>query len=210
MAKNSEDLTVLTDVEFDELKKRLGPGNETIHRVDISDEEITSLSREQAEDLMAHFGSHVLITLPSREREFFEWVRQFDPEIWDDLWGGDEEPYLVSIGFLADLLPNKRGFLICDLVEHENYDFSAANISEEGKMFFDASLEIVRNNGKLTLAQAFIVEVWRAPIDQWRFAYMYNIALESVKELVQWMLSEELLLRTMSKEEEMDMSDSEL
>jgi hypothetical protein len=203
-------LTVLTDVEFEALKKRLDGGNETIHRVDISDEEISSLSPEQAEDLMAHFGSHVLITLPHNEREFFAWVRQYDPEVWDDLWGGDEEPYLVSIGFLADLLPNKRGFLICDLARHENYDFSAANISEEGKMFFDASLEIVRNNGKLTLAQAFIVEVWRAPIDQWRFAYMYNIALESVKELVQWMLSEELLVRTMSEEEEMVMSDSEL
>jgi hypothetical protein len=207
---NLEDLKVLTEVEFEELKQRLDSGNETIHRVDISDEEIVSLSREQAEDLMAHFGSHVLITLPPREREFFEWIRQFDPEVWEDLWGGDEEPYLVSIGFLADLLPNRRGFLICDLVRQENYDFSAANISDEGKIYFDAALEIVRNNGKLSLAQAFIVEVWRAPIDQWRFAYMYNIALESVKELVQWLLAEELLLKTLPEEEEMDMSDSEL
>jgi hypothetical protein len=200
---------MMTDTEYELLNVRLQPGDETIRRVEIGDEEISTLSREQAEDLVAHFGSHVLMLLPAKEREYFEWIRQYDPEIWNDLWGGDEEPYLVSISYLQDLLPNQRGFLICDLMQHPNLDFSAENITEEGKIFFDAALDIVKNNGKLSLAQAFIVEVWRAPIDPWRFAWIYNIAIESVKELVQWMLAEGLLVKPLPEEEEVDMSGNE-
>jgi hypothetical protein len=194
--------TIMKDIEFIELKERLQPGNEKIHTVQFTDEEIASLSREQAEDLAAHFGSHTLMLLPGKEREYFAWLRQQDPAIWEDLWGGDEEPYLVSIGYLPDLLPNRRGFLICDLVSNPNFDFSAESITDEGSIYFDAALEIVKENGKLSMEQAFVVEVWRAPIDQWRFAYMYDVPLDTVKQMVQWLLAEGVLSQPLRQEED--------
>ena len=42
----------------------------------------------------------------------------------------------------------------------------------------------------------------RAPIDQWRFAYMYRQPLAEVKNMVQWLLSEEILTPHASEQEE--------
>jgi hypothetical protein len=147
--------------------------------------------------------------LPARDREFYAWLRQQDPAIWDDLWEGDEEPYLVGIGNLPDLLPNRRGFLISDLANNPNYYFSDSHITDDGRIYFDAALEIVKNNGKLSLQQAFVVEVWRAPIDQWRFAYMYNIPLATVKEMVQWLLDEGILTLSLQEEEDLESIDDQ-
>jgi hypothetical protein len=185
----------MTEAQFTELIERLRPLDEGIHSVKITEEEIAGLTREQAEQIVALYGSNALITLPGKEQEFFAWLRKNDEPIWKDLWEGEETPYQVSLGFLPDLLPNRRGFLICDLVDNPNYYFTRDNITaEDGSPFLDAALEIVKNEGKLSMDQAFVVEVWRAPIDQWRFAYLYRQPLAEVKKMVEWLLSEEILM----------------
>ena len=89
---------------------------------------------------------------------------------------------------------NRRGFLICDLVDQPNIFFGAENITQEdGSPFLDAALAIVKNEGKISMDQAFVVEAWRAPIDQWRFAYMYHQDLALVKKMVQWLMDEGIL-----------------
>lgn len=193
----------MTNEEFNNLVQRLQPNTEAVHVVDITDEEMAGLTREQADELVARYGSSALITLPKKERQFFEWLREHDEPIWNDLWGGDETPYQVSLGYLADLLPNRRGFAICDLVDHQNFYFSTDNIGREnGSAFLDAALALVRREERISMEQAFVVEVWRAPIDQWRFAYMYKLPLDQVKLMVQWLLSEEILtLRSQSEED---------
>jgi hypothetical protein len=200
--------------EFNVLLDRLASNTEQIRRVYFTEEEIATISKEQAEQLVALYGASSLMLLPKREREFFDWVRQNDPAVWEDLWGGDEEPYLVSMSYLLDLLPKRRGFLICDLTEQQNYFFTAEQISDDGKALLDASLDIVQNNGQLSIDKAFIVEIWRAPIDIWRFAYMYSQPLETVRNLCHWMLQEEILRLPMPDEPENDMeatdSDGEL
>ena len=193
----------MTQEEFQELVRKLRPVEERIHAVQITEEEIGRLTREQAEELVALYGSSALMTLPHKEREFFTWLRQNDEPIWNDLWGSDETPYQVSLGYLPDLLPNRRGFVICDLVDNPNYYFTIDDISaENGSAYLDAALEIVKNEGRLSMDQAFVVEVWRAPIDQWRFAYMYRQPLAEVKNMVQWLLSEEILTPHASEQEE--------
>jgi hypothetical protein len=181
--------------EFMELVRLLRAEESAVSRVTIPEEMIERLSREQAEELVALFGATRLMTLPAREQEFFTWVRGTDPSVWEDLWGGDEDPYLVSIGFLPELLPKRRGFLICDLAEQQNFFFTEESITaEEGKIFLDAALDIVRENGQLSMEQAFVIEAWRAPIDQWRFAYNYGVPLDQVKRMVLWLLAEGILL----------------
>jgi hypothetical protein len=142
------------------------------------------------------------MSLPAREQQFFAWLRENDPAVWNDLWGDDEE-YLVSIGYLPELLPKRRGFLICDLAEQQNFYFTEESITpEEGKLFLDAALDIVRENGQLAMEQAFVIEAWRAPIDQWRFAYNYRIPLDQVKKMVLWLISEGILLLPPTEEDE--------
>jgi hypothetical protein len=194
---------------FRELLQRLRPAGEGIHSTRITEEEIADLTREQAEELVALYGSTTLMTLPTKEQRFFAWLREQDEPIWNDLWGGEEDTYRVSIGYLPDLLPNRRGFLICDLVDNQNYYFTKDNITaEDGSGYLDAALEIVKNEGKLSMDQAFVVEVWRAPIDQWRFAYMYRQPLAEVKAMVQWLISEGILTLPAPREPEENQPES--
>ena len=184
----------MTHEAFRDLVDRMRPAGEGIHPVEITEEEMMSLTREQAEELVALYGSSALMTLPSKEREFFAWLRTNDEPIWNDLWEGDEKPYQVSLSYLPDLLPNRRGFAICDLIEHQNFYFTVDNITaEDGSPFLDAALAIVKNEERISMEQAFVVEVWRAPIDQWRFAYMYGVPLEQVKKMVGWLIAEGIL-----------------
>ena len=57
----------------------------------------------------------------------------------------------------------------------------------------ESALDIINEKGQLAMEQAFMVEVWRGPIDQWRFAYMYNLPLSEVKKMVHWLITEGLL-----------------
>ena len=193
----------MTEAQFTELIERLRPLDEGIHSVQITEEEIMNLTREQAEQVVALYGSSALITLPRREQEFFAWLQRNDEPVWNDLWEGEETPYQVSLGYLPDLLPNRRGFLICDLVGHPNFYFTRDNITtEDGSPFLDAALEIVKNEGKLSMDQAFVVEVWRAPIDQWRFAYIYRQPLAEVKTMVEWLIAEGILTQPQPEPDE--------
>lgn len=193
----------MTNELFRALVQRLRPSSEGIHSVQITEDEIADLSREQAEEIVALYGATTLITLPRKEQEFFAWLQKEDAPIWNDLWGSDEQPYRVSLGYLPDLLPNRRGFLICDLVDNPNYYFTINNITaEDGSAYLDAAIEIVKNEGRLSMDQAFVVEVWRAPIDQWRFAYMYRQPLDEVKQMVQWLVTEGILTLPAEREKE--------
>jgi hypothetical protein len=182
--------------EFNEMVERLRGGETSVRKVTIPEEMIARLSREQAEELVSIYGSTTLMTLPASEQRFFRWLRDADPSVWEDLWGGgDDEEYLVSIAYLPELLPKRRGFLICDLVEQQNYFFTEQSITpEDGKIYLDAALDIVHESGKLAMEQAFVIEAWRAPIDQWRFAYNYRVPLEEVKKMVLWLIAEGILL----------------
>jgi hypothetical protein len=190
--------------KFIELKEKLivtlGE-NLGIEKITFDEDELMSLTNEQAQELSIYFGSQFLIKLPLKEREFFDWVKEQDIDVWQDLWGDCEEPYFVSMSFLQDFLPKARGFPICDLQKLDNYYFSQHNItSENGSPFCDASLEAVKAGGKIRIDQAFIVEIWRAPIDIWRFSYMYNTPLFAVKEMVEWLLKEEIITKTIDSE----------
>lgn len=193
---------LMTTELFNELVQRLRPVGEGIQSVQVTEAEIAELTREQAEELVALYGNTALMLLPTREIAFFDWLRANDAPVWNDLWGADDVPYRVSFAFLPDLLPNRRGFLICDLVEQDNYYFSAGSITpEDGSPFLDAALAIVKNEGQISMEQAFVVEAWRAPIDQWRFAYLYKQNLATVKEMVQWLIAEEIFTKPVREEE---------
>ncbi len=191
--------------EFNDLKDRLVPkGEETLITAELSTEEIESMTPEQADELVAMYGATTLVRLPESEREYFEWLKEEDRVIWDDLWGGVEENelYYVSMSHLRGLLPGKRGFPICDLAENPNFYFTSDDITEEnGSAFVEHAVEVITDKGDLSMDQAFVIEVWRGPIDLWRFAWMYNLPVVEVRKMVHWLLKEEILAVPTQREE---------
>lgn len=180
---------------YNKLKERLRPLAGTgIELKQMSGEEIGELTPEQAGELVELFGGGTLIPLPEKERAFFDWLHEHDRPVWEDLWGTEENPgYYVSLTHLPTFLPKQRGFPICDLVDNDNYYFMSEDITEDGKVFVESAFDIIAEEKQITMQQAFVVEVWRGPIDQWRFAYMYNLPLGDVKKMVHWLISEGLI-----------------
>ena len=191
--------------EFNDLKERLVPqGEETLITAELSGEEIGALTEEQAAELVETYGGTTLVRLPEKEQEFFAWLKEEDRVVWDDLWEGVEEEdlYYVSIAHLKALMPGKRGFPICDLAENPNFYFTSDDITEEnGKTYVEHALEVITEKGDLSMDQAFVIEVWRGPIDLWRFAWMYNLPVGEVRKMVHWLLKEEILAVPTQREE---------
>ncbi|MCB0712523.1 MAG: hypothetical protein KDD67_09355 [Ignavibacteriae bacterium] len=178
------------------LKERLEKAEGTpVAFAELSEEELTALTQEQADELVSLFGYNTMILLPEREQQFFNWLQENDRLVWDDLWDAeDDKPYYVSMAHLASFLPGRRGFPICDLVNQENYCFTSDEITEnDGSVYVENALDVIADKKQLAMEQAFAVEVWRGPIDQWRFAWMYNLPLEEVKKMVRWLITEGIL-----------------
>lgn len=178
------------------LKEQLEEGHESpVTFKEVATEDLALLTKEQAEELTLLFGGNTMIRLPEKEQDFFNWLFEQDKSVWSDLWNEeDERQYYVSMAHLTSFLPGQRGFPICDLVNQENFFFTQEEITEtDGKIYVERALDIINEKGQLSMDQAFMVEVWRGPIDQWRFAWMYNLPLDEVKKMVRWLIKEGVL-----------------
>lgn len=163
----------------------------------LRDEEWRSLNAEQIFALRDRFGARVLMQLPDSEVAFFEWMRSNDPPAWTDLWGGEDEPYLVSLAHLDDLVgaTSPRAFVIRDLIGVDNYFFSPhLLIEKESDAFVDAVRERFATHQSLTPAQLLALEASVGPIDIWHFAYRHNIPLETAKQAVRQLVDDRILL----------------
>ncbi|MFC2131235.1 hypothetical protein ACFLSQ_07355, partial [Bacteroidota bacterium] len=137
------------------------------------------LTDENAKSIVQKFGKNTLMKLPNREIEFFEWLKDNDRKIWDDLWETDKDKYVVAVNFLSMLLDKKRGFPVCDLVANDNYFFTSSHmVDEESKIMIESVQNMYMDKKQLTVEQTLVLEISLAPIDIWRFAYRYNIALD--------------------------------
>ncbi len=172
--------------------------------VEFPREVLEHLTQEQAQQIARELGRDTLMRLPEWEVAFFEWLREADPPVWQDLWGdGDAQPYVVGISLLPFLLrERRRGFPICDLVGAVNYYFAPVHITPvEGVAFLEAALQARREGKPLTLAQQFLLEVSVGAIDIWHFAYHCRVELSAVKEAVAELVEAKVLLHYRSAEE---------
>ncbi len=160
------------------------------------EELFTSLTAESAQAITAHFGAHHLMQLPTREQEFFEWLKTHDEAVWNDLWANvEEQPYVVSMAFLPAFLDPSRGFPICDLESVDNYFFVPALVNgENAKDFVEAVRERFLAKQKVTVEQLLALECSLAPIDIWHFAWHHGIELERCKRAVQTLVDDHILL----------------
>jgi hypothetical protein len=163
----------------------------------LSEQTLNALTAACVFALRDRYGSRVLMRLPDQEVAFFVWMRQEDPASWTDLWGGEEEPYLVSLAHLEDLVGESRtrGFMIRDLIGVDNFFFSPnLLIEKESDAFIGAVRERFSANQSLTPAQLLALEASLGPIDIWHFAYRHQIPLDTAKRAVAQLVDDRILL----------------
>lgn len=167
--------------------------------VEFTDELIYEMPNEAAEEIAKRYGNRGLMKLPSKEIEFFEWVKRNDPNVWDDLWTGDtldNESYVITLNFLPLLkkFPD-RGFPICDLLSTDNYYFTAQHmVDKESEMMVESVKQRFKGKHKLTLAQLLVLEISIDPIDIWHFAYKYKVNIDDAKEAAHELVEDGVLV----------------
>ena len=161
------------------------------------------MDKETAQAIVENYSHNTFMKLPDKEIKFFEWLKENDKEVWDDLWDSEEEEYIIGVGLLPILIEKNRGFPICDLEKNDNYFFTESHMFEkEAKMFIETVQQMFMDKKPLTVEQTLALEISAAPIDIWRFAYRYNLDVERAKQAVK-NLSEERLLIHMKKAEQL-------
>lgn len=168
-------MTLLEDIE-----RRI---QSSPHSLKLSDAEIDALSEDDISALIAQHGSTVLMHLNDRERTFFDWVKEEDPDVWNDLWADDEDQ-LVTLAFLKNLGKRGNGFPICELETTDNYYFTIRHIKPDGIEALYGILDKVESGAELSIAEALMFELLSHPIDIWHFCYKYGIPLSKGKATV--------------------------
>ncbi|NOG43723.1 MAG: hypothetical protein HND50_00720 [Calditrichaeota bacterium] len=151
--------------------------------IQFSDEEIARIDLKTANKLVEHFHGRVLMKLPPAELLFFEWLKKNDNRVWNDIWGDNDNLYLVSIDLLAQFLKEKNGFPICDL-EESNYYFSVKHIKPKGLQEMERILKKTEQNEQLDIDELILFELHLSAFDIWHFVYRYDLPLEEVKQLI--------------------------
>ncbi|MEJ5287244.1 MAG: hypothetical protein CH6_3603 [Candidatus Kapaibacterium sp.] len=169
----------------------------------IPEEIFNQITEEIATELVRRFSRDTLLYLPEREIHFFEWLKEKDYDVWEDLWGGvKEEPYVVSISFLPLLIRRFGGFPICDLMNNVNYYFTEEMINPKtSHLLLETLREKYLQNEKLTIAQALLLEMSVAPIDIWHFAYYHQIPISEAKKAVEELVEDNLIVHYKTAEE---------
>jgi hypothetical protein len=167
----------------------------------FSDEELKKLSLKDADAIVLHFHGHALMVLPESEVAFFEWLKENDRLVWNDLWGEDDEPYRISVDFLPNFLKDGNGFPICDLIDVDNYWFSDRHIKPKGWHHFEQIRVKMHGKEKLTIGELLMVEVANGAIDLWHFCYRYNIPVSIAKEHLDNLIHEDFIVHLSDRED---------
>ena len=164
--------------------------------IQLPEDLFNALTPEMVSLLVKKYGNTNMLMLPEKDLRFFEWVKNNDPEVWNDLWAGDDlQPYLVSTTLLPAIRTKARGFPICDLLETHNYYFSEAHISDkESEILLESVKKRFMDNKTLTTPQLLLLEISLAPIDIWRFAFNHKIEIDEAKAAVHALVEDEVLV----------------
>lgn len=167
----------------------------------FSSEELSKLDSMGAKKIEEHFHGHGMMELPDDEVLFFEWLKQNDRPIWDDLWKNEDQPYRISIDFLHHFIKHHNGFPICDLVHVDNYWFTGRHIKPNGMEKMETIGQKVKNGETLSFAEAFLVEIFRGSSDLWHFCYRYKVQVEVAKKRIDDMQYDDLIVHLTNRDD---------
>jgi len=171
------------------------------HYLSFSPEELLLLDEYSVEIVKNRFQGRAMMLLPQSEIAFFNWLKENDRPVWDDLWQDEEEIYLVSIDFLHHFIGDGNGFPICDLIDENNYWFCSRHIKPKAMEKMGEIGKKVENHSKLSFEEGLLIEIARGSIDLWHFCYRYNLPLELAKQKIENLHSEDLLVHLKDRED---------
>jgi len=163
--------------------------------------ELQKMTRKDTQDLEKHFHGRALMELPLEEIEFFKWLKENDPPVWDDLWKNVDEPYRVSIDFLHHFVESGNGFPICDLIKVDNYWFHTRHIKPKAFEKMEDIRPKLDKKGSLSFEEGILIEIARGSIDLWHFCYRYKLPLSIAKKKIEIMHREDLLVHLRDRED---------
>ncbi len=165
-------------------------------------EELDNLNTIDLKHILDVFKGHALMKLPASEIRFFEWLKEADPSVWDDLWAdAEDEAYLVSVNFLSHFVGRNLGFPICDLVDEPNYWFSPRHIKPKGREELDEIFVKVEQGVKLNLAEYFLYSLHAGSFDIWHFCYKHKLDIADVKAIVEDLVFRGLLVHLTQRDD---------
>lgn len=168
--------------------------------IDFTESELKNLTTAQAVWISTEFHGHCLMKLPENEIRFFEWLKKNDPAVWKDLWEEDDQ-YLVSIDFLSSMTADGNGFPICDLESNDNFWFSERHLKPKGRQIFQVIEQKLKNNQKLSVEETLLFEIASGAIDIWHFCYRYQVPVSLVKQKVEILKLEDVLVHLTNRED---------
>lgn len=152
--------------------------------IQFSDIELSKLNIKMIKKIIAHFHGHTMLKLPPFEIKFFEWLKKNDNAVWNDLWGNDDNLYVISIDFLSQFIEGKNGFPICDLEEQENYYFTVKHIKPKGLQQMESIIKRLENKEKVNVDELLLYDLHLAATDIWHFSYNYKLPLDKMKKII--------------------------
>ena len=167
----------------------------------FSNEELKTLRSDEAQHFIRAMQRNILMRLPDDEIAFFEWLKVNDPEIWDDIWEGEEDVYNVSLALLSQFVGNKNGFPICDLIDQPNYWFVVEHIKPKGMEQIEVIFEKIEKGEQLGSMEMFLAEITQAPIDIWHFSYKYGLSVKAVKVMIEEMVHKGWIVHLSDRED---------
>ncbi len=157
----------------------------------FSEGELEKLRPDEVERIIEHFRGNTLVKLPESEIAFFEWLKNADRAVWDDLWQDDteEEDYLVSVDFLREFIRETPSFPICDLIDEPNYWFTFRHIKPKGLEYLQEEVRLkVETDEDLSLEELFLLEISVSSTDIWHFAHRHQVSVERMKKAINQMV----------------------
>jgi len=169
--------------------------------IQFEDSEISGLNQKLIEQIEKAFKGYGLLKLPPKEIAFFEWLKEIDEPIWNDLWESDDDPYKISIEFLHHFINDENGFPICDLENEDNYWFCIKHIKPKGKQNFESINLKLNSRQKLNIEELLLYEIAQNSIDIWHFCYRYKIGLDKAKELIAELHKNDILVHLTDRDD---------
>lgn len=164
--------------------------------LEIPQDVFETLEKEHAELIKKEFKAAQMLKLPEFEIAFFEWLKEHDIVVWNDLWGDDELHYTISIEFITKLIEKDgRGFPICDLRTVDNYYFpTQVLVDRESDVMVEAAKVRFMERQGLTPSQLLALEIHFGGIDIWHFSYKHKIELNEAKKAVESLVEDQILV----------------
>jgi hypothetical protein len=169
--------------------------------IQFSQADLKAMTKEDAIKIEEHFHGRAIMALPVEEIDFFKWLQENDPAVWDDLWKDVEKPYHISLDFLHHFILNGNGFPICDLINVDNYWFHSRHIKPKALEKMDEIQQKLEGKGSLSFEEGLLVEIARGSVDLWHFCYRYKLPLIVAKKKIEIMHRDDLLVHLKDRED---------